>query len=323
MKILIYSFNDKIGDGLQKISFIQEIKRIYPNSHITYTTTNTTTLKDKLKPLIDGCVDEFIENNNISSSLKNLFKENKKFIDRYFDLIIDLQKVVIRTLCLKKIPHNRFFSPAARLIFSDFKKQKNLKFKNVYIERFYFNILSNITGKDYSKIPKIILPKNKDCKDLILTDKNLNIGIAPGAGHPIRCWDFEKYLIVGKLLKEKGYNIYFFLGPNEKQFLNRCEAAGFICPEWKNGELISREIAFIMNLAKQIRLLLCNDGGTAWMFEFADVKTFKIFGITDQIKFARPGFSKTIQIKDYGYTDIKNFPVNRYMEILLKILNKY
>lgn len=323
MKILIYSFNDKIGDGLQKISFIQEIRRTYPNSYITYTTTNTTTLKDKLKPLIDGCIDEFIENNNITSSLNNLFQENKKFIDRYFDLIIDLQKVVIRTLCLKKIQHNRFFSPAARLIFSDFQKQKNLKFKNVYIERFYFNILSNITGKDYPKIPKIILPKNEDYKDLIQTDKNLNIGIAPGAGDPIRCWDFEKYLIVGKLLKEKGYNIYFFLGPNEKQFLDRCEAAGFICPEWKNGELISQEIAFIMNLAKQIRLLLCNDGGTAWMFEFADVETFKIFGITDQIKFARPGFSKTIQIKDYGYTDIKNFPVNRYMEILLKILNKY
>ena len=43
MKILIYSFNDKIGDGLQKVSFLQEIKRIYPNSHVTYTTTITTT----------------------------------------------------------------------------------------------------------------------------------------------------------------------------------------------------------------------------------------------------------------------------------------
>ena len=323
MKILIYSFNDKIGDGLQKISFLQEIKRVYPDSHISYTTTNTTTLKDKLNPLVKDCIDDFIENNGITSSVKNLFKKNKVFEYKYFDLIIDLQKVVLRTISLKKIPHNRFFSPAAGLIFSDFKKQKNLKFKNIYIERFYFNILSNISGRDYQNIPKIILPKNEDCKDLIQTDKNLNIGIAPGAGDSIRCWDFEKYLIIGKLLKEKGYNIYFFLGPNEKQFLVRCEAAGFICPEWKNGELISQEIFFIMNLAKKIRLLLCNDGGTAWMFEFADVETFKIFGITDQVKFARPGFSNTIQIKDYGYTDIKDFPVSKYMEILLKFLNKY
>ena len=141
MKILIYSFNDKIGDGLQKISFLQEIKRIYPNSHVTYTTTNTTTLKDKLNPLVQGCIDQFIEDNNITSSLKNLFKENKIFRNKHFDLIIDLQKVVLRTICLKKISHSKFFSPAAGFIFSDFKNVNNLKFKNLYIERFYFNIL--------------------------------------------------------------------------------------------------------------------------------------------------------------------------------------
>jgi ADP-heptose:LPS heptosyltransferase len=322
MKILIYSFNDKIGDGLQKVSFLQEIKRIYPNSHITYTTTNTTTLKDKLNPLVQGCIDKFIENNNITSSLKNLFKENKIFKNKYFDLIIDLQKVVIRTICLKKIPHSKFFSPAAGLIFSDFKNLNNLKFKNLYIEKFYFNILSIISKKNYSKIPEIKLPIIQKATDLITSDENKNIGIAPGAGDPIRCWDFEKYLIVAKLLKEKGYNIYFFLGPNEKQFLSKCEAEGFVCPEWSNGELISKEIVFTMNLAKKMSLLLCNDGGTAWMFEFADIRTFKIFGVTDQVKFARPGFCKTIQVKDYGFGDIKEFPVNLYMEILDKFIQK-
>ena len=322
MKILIYSFNDKIGDGLQKVSFLQEMKRIYPNSHITYTTTNTTTLKDKLNPLVQGCIDEFIEYNNITSSLKNLFKENKIFRNKHFDLIIDLQKVVLRTICLKKVSHSKFFSPAAGLIFSDFKNVYNLKFKNLYIERFYFNILSIISKTNYPKIPEIKIPNTQKAKDLIHTVDNKNIGIAPGAGDPIRCWDFDKYLTVAKLLKEKGYNIYFFLGPNEKQFLNKCQSAGFICPEWLNGEIISKEIVFTMNLAKKMSLLLCNDGGTAWMFEFADVKTFKIFGVTDQVKFARPGFCKTIKVSDYGYNDIREFPVDKYMEILSSFLKK-
>ena len=322
MKILIYSFNDKIGDGLQKISFLQEIKRVYPDSHISYTTTNTTTLKDKLNPLVKDCINEFIENNQITSSVKNLFKDNKVLKDKYFDLIIDLQKVVIRTISLKRIPHKKFFSTAAGFFFSDFKNFKNLKFKNIYIEKFYFNILSILSGKDYSKIPQIRLPHFEKYNNLIKTAKNKNIGIAPGAGSPIRCWDFEKYLTVGKLLKEKGYNIYFLLGPGEKKFLNKCESAGFICPEWKNGKLISEEIIFTMNLTKQFRLLLCNDGGTAWMFEFSNIKTFKIFGVTDQVKFARPGFCKTIQVKDFGYSDIKEFPVSKYMEALLGFLQK-
>lgn len=322
MKILIYSFNDKIGDGLQKVSFLQEIKRIYPNSHITYTTTNTTTLKDKLKPLVQDCIDEFIENNNITSSLKDLFRQNKIFKNKDFDLIVDLQKVVIRTISLIKIRHKKFFSPAAGLIFSDFKNSKDLKFKNIYIEKFYFNILSIISGRNYSNIPPIYLPQIDESYNLISTDKDKNIAIAPGAGDPIRCWDFEKYLSVAEHLKNKGYNVYFFLGPNEKPLINKCESAGFVCPEWLNGEIISNDIVFTMNLAKKMSLSLCNDGGTAWMFEFANVQTFKIFGITDEVKFARPGFSETIQIKNYGYKDIKKFPVNKYLEILFDFLKK-
>ena len=52
MNILVYSFNDKIGDGLQKITFIQKLKEIYPHSHLTYSTTYTTTLKETLSPLV-------------------------------------------------------------------------------------------------------------------------------------------------------------------------------------------------------------------------------------------------------------------------------
>ena len=58
MKILIYSFNDKIGDGLQKITFLQKIKDIYPNSIIYYTTSQTTTLKDKLNPLVKDIIND-------------------------------------------------------------------------------------------------------------------------------------------------------------------------------------------------------------------------------------------------------------------------
>ena len=71
MKILIYSFNDKIGDGLQKITFLQTLKKLFPESQITYTTTNTTTLKNQLSPLINHYIDEFIEYNQINSCIHN------------------------------------------------------------------------------------------------------------------------------------------------------------------------------------------------------------------------------------------------------------
>ena len=314
MKILIYSFNDKIGDGLQKITFLQELKRIYPNSIIYYTTTQTTTLKDKLNPLVKDIINEFIEHNDIDSSFISLIRKNSKISRIKFDLIIDLQKVVLRTLNLKKIPHKRFFSATANFLFSDFKNN-NLKFKNIYIEQFYFNILSIIQDKLIDTIPSIEIP-NIDFNFKINSEKEKNIAIAPGAGNTIRQWKFDNYLKIAKMLRDRKFNVYFFLGPDEKELLEICLQNKFECPEWENGELISKDITFIMNLAKKMHCLLCNDGGTAWMFEFAGIKSLKIFGVTDERKFSRPGFSQSIQIKDYGYKNLNDFPVTKYQEIL-------
>ena len=320
MKILIYSFNDKIGDGLQKITFLETLKKLFPKSQITYTTTNTTTLKNQLSPLVNPYIDEFIEYNQINSSILNLFNKNKIFKELYFDLIIDLQKVVIRTLKLKQIKHKRFFSAAANFLFSDYKNKNNLKFKNIYIEQFYFNILELISNQKFHKIPNIHIPAYDITNIPINSDIKRNIGIAPGAGDYDRRWPFANYLKIANILRDKGYNIYFFIGPDEKNLLEECLTNNFDCPEWLNGEQISKDIRFTMNLAKKMSCLLTNDGGTSWMFQFAGVKTLKIFGLTDAKKFSRPGFSQSISIQDYGYKSINDFPVKDYEEKLFSFL---
>ena len=322
MKILIYSFNDKIGDGLQKITFIQTLKKIFPQSQITYTTTNTTTLKNQLSPLINSYIDEFIEYNQINSSILNLFNKNKIFKELYFDLIIDLQKVVIRTLKLKQIKHKFFFSAAANFLFSDYKNKNNLEFKNLYIEQFYFNILELISNQKFDEIPNIYVPAYDITKIPINNDIKRNIGIAPGAGDNDRRWPFSNYLEIANMLRDKGYKIYFFIGPDEKNLLEECINNNFNCPEWLNGEQISKDIRFTMNLAKKMSCLLTNDGGTSWMFQFAGVKTLKIFGLTDAKKFSRPGFSESISIQDYGYKSINDFPVKDYEDKLFSFLEE-
>ena len=322
MKILIYSFNDKIGDGLQKITFLQTLKKIFPESQITYTTTNTTTLKNQLSPLVNPYIDEFIEYNQINSSILNLFNKNKVFKELYFDLIIDLQKVVIRTLKLKQIKHKFFFSAAANFLFSDYKNKNNLEFKNLYIEQFYFNILELISNQKFDKIPNIYIPAYDITNIPINSDIKRNIGIAPGAGDNDRRWPFSNYLEIANMLRNKGYKIYFFIGPDEKNLLEECLNNNFDCPEWLNGEQISKDIRFTMNLAKKMSCLLTNDGGTSWMFQFAGVKTLKIFGLTDAKKFSRPGFSQSISIQDYGYKSINDFTVKEYEEKLFSFLEE-
>ena len=321
MKILIYSFNDKLGDGLQKISFIQNLKKIYPNSSITYTTSQKTTLKTVLHPLILNCIDEFIENNQIKSSFFNFFKKNHNFKNLKFDLIIDLQKVVTRTINLKKIKHNFFFSATANFMFSDYKNIFKLKFKDIYIEQFYFNILSTIQKKKIKDLPNIEIPLNEPPK-FSKENHKLRIGIAPGAGNIIREWGFSNYLSIAKKLRKKGFDIYFFLGPQEKNYLLECKKNNFECPEWDyENNFISKDIIYTMNLAKKMNCLLCNDSGTAWIFEFAGVKTFKIFGVTNERKFSRPNYCTTLQIKDYGFKNLHSFPISIYEKNLYKFLD--
>ena len=117
----------------------------------------------------------------------------------------------------------------------------------------------------------------------------------------------------GKKIKEDDYRVVFFLGPNEKKFLDLCRTNNFDCPEWNEKSMISKSILFIMNLAKQVDCLLCNDGGTSWIFEFAGIKTFKIFGVTNEKKFARPNYCKTLQVKDFGYNSLQSFPTDLYI----------
>lgn len=322
MRILVYSFNDKLGDGLQKISFIQSLKKYYPKAIIDYTTSHTTTLRTVLFPLVDGSIDNFIEDNQIQSSIKSFFIRDTRLVTMHYDIIIDLQKVVSRTLQLKKISHKKFFSTAANFLFSDYKNYKKLQMKNIYIEKFYHNIISLLGNSNSELIPEITIPQNNVNTYFNLDFSKLNIGIAPGAGDTSRTWGFENYLEVAKILRKKGYNVYFFIGPLEKELLPKLIANQFICPEWENMKMKSGTILDTMNLASKMSCLLCNDGGTSWIFEFAGIKTYKIFGITNEKKFARPGYSKTIQIKDFGFTEIKKFPVNLYLENLNIFLNK-
>ena len=91
MNILVYSFNDKIGDGLQKITFLQKLKDIYPNSLIYYTTSQTTTLKDKLNPLVKDIIHNFIEHDT--------YKWRKNYIWKFKFYINCIRKFCTFRIC--------------------------------------------------------------------------------------------------------------------------------------------------------------------------------------------------------------------------------
>ena len=69
--ILIYSGGETVGDGLYKISFLYNLRRAFPNSHITWMAgKGPTEYSRSLKPLIVSLIDAVKEDYPIA---KNVF----------------------------------------------------------------------------------------------------------------------------------------------------------------------------------------------------------------------------------------------------------
>ena len=89
--------------------------------------------------MIVNCIEEFIEFNDVRSSFFDLFKTNKNFINKRYDLIIDLQKVVLRTLNLKKYHIINFLARQQIFYFLILKMIINIYLK-IYILKNYILI---------------------------------------------------------------------------------------------------------------------------------------------------------------------------------------
>ena len=63
-------------------------------------------------------------NQKIADILLKIGCVNINFKKKKYELIIDLQKVVIRSIKLKQIHHDKYFSATANFLFSDFKNEK-------------------------------------------------------------------------------------------------------------------------------------------------------------------------------------------------------
>ena len=121
--ILIYSGGEAIGDALYKIKFIQNLRDSFPNSKITWLAgQGDTQFSKSLKPITKPFIDKIIDNKKVGAQpFKELFLKSPLY-NKYYDVVIDTQTVVLPTLCVKKIRHDVFLSSTANWYFSDIKQ---------------------------------------------------------------------------------------------------------------------------------------------------------------------------------------------------------
>ena len=133
-KILIFSNGEKIGDGLIKLPFIREIYSQFEHSHITWLVYGTTVYATTLKNISSKYVNEVIDNSKLNLFPWNNISNNYDFSSKSYDIIIDTQKTVYKTLALRRI--KSIFKPSSmnniNTAFLIKKKEKKFELLNIY-----------------------------------------------------------------------------------------------------------------------------------------------------------------------------------------------
>src|SRR5262249_8581164 len=110
--ILGYSNQEIIGDGVWKLPFLATLRAAWPDATITWATAKDPVYTRGLKPLADALGIEPLP--NCDAQLRwPAVALRRPFGGRRFDLIIDTQSHVARTMALRRTKHGRFISPSA------------------------------------------------------------------------------------------------------------------------------------------------------------------------------------------------------------------
>ena len=321
-KILIFSGAEVIGDGIIKLPFLALIKKRLPDYKIYWITNNGTTVySNELKNFANIYVDKIFEKAELSYLPWKPISKNFSLDNISFDIIIDTQKTVARTLALKRIKCKKFISSSANWFFSSKVPKNRKKNKKYYLENL-IEMLDLISDSSIKINYENVVPN----KLLSLIKNELNtekkyIGFAPGAGDKKKIWDLEKFLNVANYFLKKNYIPVFYLGPNERNYQTTIEKNlnKVIFIEENITEFSKIEI--VMASANFLSCSLANDSGTSHMLANKKSPQVKLFGPTNKDKFSNPEFKIiAIDSKDFGSSDINSIKTDHVIKKIESIL---
>ena len=321
-EILIFSNGEKIGDGIIKLPFIHEVFTQLQDYRIIWLAYGTTVYSGILKEISSQYIGDVFFNSKLNFLPWNKISHKYDFKNQFYDIIIDTQKTVWKTLALKRLKSNIFISSSASWMFSDLKPKKEISKERKYYVEDLFDMLNLITKKNYTHNYIFNFPFKLEQKlKLLFKIKEPCIGIAPGAGEDNKKWNILNFIKVANFFREKNYHIAFFLGPDDdyekKIILDHIPDAFF--PEDLIKSFSGPEI--VMTSTKFLICSLSNDSGVSHMLSTNYCPLVKLFGPKDSEKFTpnKPQI-KTISSKYYGSNNINDIPVQGVIDLIQKLI---
>lgn len=286
-RILVYVGGDLVGDALMKLPFVRALRGAWPEAKITWLAgVHRTAYAHELAPLVAGLIDETIEEAGFEEARSKIL--SRPLGGRRFDLIIDTQRGVPRTLLVRRIRHRVFVSGAADFWLSDRKPAKGWTRPRGMVAQMMalLEIAYGDTPPEGPPLP--VDPAIADRAAALLPDGSVYAGLAPGAGGQHKRWPLERFLEIAKRQSAAGRVPVFILGPGEAALAPEIRTAvpDAVIPEEtpSSGHLETPMLSIA--LARRLAVAVANDAGSGHILAAGGAPLVSLFGPTPPEKFA-------------------------------------
>lgn len=320
--VLVYSCGETIGDGLFKLPFLVDLRHRFPKAKITWLAgLGPSMYATVLAPVVAPLLDEVIEQAGIGDDLTPLMPWAPRPLGgRHFDLVIDTQMTLRRSLNVRRIRHSHFISPSAGFFLSDVRPAGSVKPPRHLLQALT-QLLDLAVPELAGTVPPAFDPIPAEFKAIaaeLLPEGPTYVGIAPGAGDKVKVWPEENFLAVAKEQVAKGRIPVFFAGPEEAAKVPAWLAAvpEALFPEYDRTDSRPelKGPLLVMALAARLSAALANDSGTGHMLATGGAPLVSLFSKHDPEKYAPSALKlEIVDAKDYGGKDPELIPVRDVM----------
>ncbi len=326
--ILVYVTSDvdnALGENVLKLPLLLALAQAFPTARIAWVpgTSGSFYLRDQLAPLVDGRIDEFITDLAIPTdpraALRLAWRHGHPILDRRFDLIVDTQRYLGRTLFLRRIPHRRFISGTWRYVWSDARPPHPLKLRPPRLIDKLLGLAGAAAEHPVAVPNPIPLPPAWRARAAqLLPPGPTYVGLSPGAGnkHTGKCWPLDAFIALAQAQVGRGRVPVFLIGPEESEWHGKLREAvpQALFPEQTNAAAAPGAIGgpcLTTALGGRLSVAVANCSGPGHLLAAGGAPMVSLYGPTRPEKYAP--FARALiclKAQDYGSDRIDAIPLD-------------